>query len=126
VNAEERAEALAAADLVTLTSLAENFGNSGAEAMAAGIPVLVSDQCGVAEGIEEAEVGRVVPVDEEMMVSVLDEMLADRDALRDMGMRGPEFAKALYAADEIARKTACAYRDLIAGTRSPACRWADG
>ncbi len=126
VNAEERAEALAAADLVTLTSLAENFGNSGAEAMAAGIPVLVSDQCGVAEGIEEAEVGRVVPVDEDTMVSVLDEMLADGGALRDMGMRGPEFAKSSYGADKIARKTACAYGDLIAGTRSSDCRWADG
>jgi glycosyltransferase involved in cell wall biosynthesis len=94
--------------------------------MAAGIPVLVSDQCGVAEGIEEDEVGRVVPVDEDTMVSVLDEMLADGGALRDMGMRGPEFAKSSYGADKIARKTTCAYGDLIAGTRSPDCRWADG
>ena len=125
VNPRERIEMLAAADLCTLTSHAENFGNSGAEAMAAGVPVLVSDQCGVAEGVEEAGVGRVVPVDEQEIVSALSEMLADADALQEMGLRGPKFAASAYAAAEVARKTACAYRDLISGNRSPACRWAN-
>ena len=125
VDAGKRGEVLASADLMTLTSLAENFGNSGAEAMAAGVPVLVSDQCGVADGIEEAGVGRVIPVDEGTMVTVLDEMLGDESKLIQMASRGPAFAESLYAAKEVAGKMAQAYKDLVSGNRSALCRWSE-
>ena len=126
VDAQERASLLAAADLITLTSLAENFGNSGAEAMAAGVAVLVSDQCGVAEGVEEGGVGRVVKVDEDVMVRVLDEMLSDAEALREMGIRGPSFARSRYEVAGVAKNFALAYEDILSGNRSPTCRWSDG
>jgi phosphatidylinositol alpha-mannosyltransferase len=126
VDSEERAFLLAAADVLTLTSIAENFGNSGAEAMAAGVAVLISDQCGVAEGVEEGGVGRVVEVDEDAMVCALDEMLADTESLRQMGARGPSFAESRYAAGEVAKSFALAYADLLSGSRSAQCRWSDG
>ncbi|MCS5635550.1 MAG: glycosyltransferase [Myxococcota bacterium] len=126
VDAEERASLLAAADLLTLTSLAENFGNSGTEAMAAGVAVLISDQCGVAEGVEESGVGRVVEVDEDAMVRALDEMLVDRETLRQMGARGPSFAESRYAAGKVGKNFALAYADILSGNRSAQCRWSDG
>ena len=46
---DEKFEALADADCVVQASLTESFGNAAAEAAAAGIPVVVSDTCGVAE-----------------------------------------------------------------------------
>jgi glycosyltransferase involved in cell wall biosynthesis len=45
---EEMRAALAAADLFVLPSLNESFGNAAAEAVAAGIPVLLTDTCGIA------------------------------------------------------------------------------
>ena len=126
VDAQKRADVLASADLVTLTSLAENFGNSGAEAISAGVPVLISDQCGVADGVEEAGVGRVIPVDEEIMAVALNEMLGDESSLREMASRGPAFAESLYAAGEVAAKLVQAYQDLVSGNRSDSCRWSDG
>lgn len=44
----EKLEALAAADLFVLPSLAESFGNAAAEAVAARVPVLVTEGCGIA------------------------------------------------------------------------------
>ena len=123
INSEQRLQILAAADLLTLTSLAENFGNAGAEALAAGVPVLITDQCGVAEGVEEAGVGRVIPVDQDALTRALEEMLGDPEELKKMGSRGPEFAASRYAAREVAKSTALAYADLCSGTRSPECRW---
>jgi glycosyltransferase involved in cell wall biosynthesis len=45
---KEKLEALASADLFVLPSLSESFGNAAAEAVAAEIPVLLTDTCGIA------------------------------------------------------------------------------
>jgi glycosyltransferase involved in cell wall biosynthesis len=57
---KDRAAAFADADAFCLPSETENFGNAVAEAAALGIPVVVSDRCGVAEFIPEAG-SRIVP-----------------------------------------------------------------
>lgn len=48
-------------DLFVLPSLHENFSLSTVEAMATGMPVIVSDQVGVADRVVAANAGRVVP-----------------------------------------------------------------
>jgi glycosyltransferase involved in cell wall biosynthesis len=53
-------EALADADCFCLASATENFGVAPAEAACLGLPVVVSDQCGVAEWLDP-EGSRVVP-----------------------------------------------------------------
>jgi glycosyltransferase involved in cell wall biosynthesis len=53
--------ALVDADCFALPSMTENFGNAAAEAAAVGLPVVVSDACGVAE-VLDATAHRVVPV----------------------------------------------------------------
>ena len=68
----------------------------------------------------------MVKVDEEVMVRVLDEMLSNAEGLREMGIRGPEFARSRYEVAEVARTFALAYEDVLSGNRSPACRWSDG
>jgi glycosyltransferase involved in cell wall biosynthesis len=46
---EEKARLIADVDSFVLPSATENFGNAAAEAAACGLPVVVSDRCGVAE-----------------------------------------------------------------------------
>ena len=60
-NAKSRA--LADADVFVLPSYHENFSLATAEAMAASLPVVVSDQVGIAWEINEAAAGIVVPTD---------------------------------------------------------------
>jgi glycosyltransferase involved in cell wall biosynthesis len=59
----EKGFALADCDAFCLSSATENFGNAPAEAAAVGIPVVVSDRCGVAEFLDD-RVHRVVPFGE--------------------------------------------------------------
>jgi glycosyltransferase involved in cell wall biosynthesis len=50
------------ADVFVLPSQNENFGNTAAESMAAGIPVIVTEQCGIAPLLADVA-GLVVPHD---------------------------------------------------------------
>lgn len=62
------------ADVFVLPSQNENFGNSAAEAMACGAPVIVSDQCGIAPLIE-GRAGLVVSHDVRAVADALKSLL---------------------------------------------------
>lgn len=57
------AERLAASDCLVLPSRHDSFGMVVVEAMAAGCPVIVSDQVGAKEAVSEGESGWVVPAE---------------------------------------------------------------
>jgi UDP-glucose:(heptosyl)LPS alpha-1,3-glucosyltransferase len=70
---------LLGADLLIHPAYNENTGTVLLEALVAGLPVLVSDVCGYAHYIAEAEAGRVLPspFEQERLNSLLAEMLDD-------------------------------------------------
>jgi glycosyltransferase involved in cell wall biosynthesis len=64
------------ADIFVLPSQNENFGNTAAEAAAAGTPVIVTDQCGIAP-LLAGVAGLVVKHDEIALANALQELLHD-------------------------------------------------
>jgi glycosyltransferase involved in cell wall biosynthesis len=62
------------ADIFVLPSQNENFGNSAAEAVAAGTPVIVTDQCGIAP-LLDGIAGLVVKHDETSLTNGIQELL---------------------------------------------------
>jgi glycosyltransferase involved in cell wall biosynthesis len=62
------------ADIFVLPSQNENFGNTAAEAAAAGTPVIVTDQCGIAP-LLAGVAGLVVQHDESALTNALQELL---------------------------------------------------
>ncbi len=71
---DSKLAALAAADLFVLPSLSESYGNAAAEAVAAGIPVLLTDRCGIAPLIHE-KAGLAVALGVESLADGLRQML---------------------------------------------------
>ncbi len=123
VDAKERAGLFAGGDLCALTSHAENFGNAAGEAMSAGLPVVVSETCGIAEHVEAYGAGRVVPVHADAIASALRDLLGRPDELPALGERARALVQERYAARAVARTMARAYGDVVTGTRSPECDW---
>jgi glycosyltransferase involved in cell wall biosynthesis len=66
------------ADVFVLPSQNENFGNTAAEAMAAGTPVIVTEQCGIAPLLAE-EAGLVVRHDAAALLEALERILSDSE-----------------------------------------------
>ena len=64
-----KSEALAEADIFVLPSYHENFGLAAAEALAAGLPVVLSDQVGIAQDVTNAGAGTVVPVNMPLLLA---------------------------------------------------------
>jgi glycosyltransferase involved in cell wall biosynthesis len=72
----------AAADVFVLPSVEDGYGVVTTEAMAAGVPVIVSENCGSADAVQDGANGFVVPSrDSDTLRERLDTLLAD-DALR--------------------------------------------
>lgn len=64
------------ADVFVLPSQNENFGNTAAESVAVGTPVIVTDQCGIAPLLKDVA-GLVVRHNEEDLARALSQLLSD-------------------------------------------------
>jgi glycosyltransferase involved in cell wall biosynthesis len=110
-------EAFARAALLVAPSYRENFGNAVAEAMAAGLPVIVSERVGIAADIADARAGLVVPIDAGAVASALGRLLAEPAAGAAMGARGRTLARGRYAGPAVAATMIAAY--ALAGSGLP-------
>jgi UDP-glucose:(heptosyl)LPS alpha-1,3-glucosyltransferase len=64
-----------AADCFVLATLYDPFPNAALEALASGLPAIVSRQCGAAELVKEGATGRVVdPLDVDALAHAMDDM----------------------------------------------------
>jgi glycosyltransferase involved in cell wall biosynthesis len=75
-------EAYGGASVVVLPSLSDGFGLAAAEAMASGVPVIVTDRTGIADLIEDGRNGYIVPARDVSALRVRLAELAGNPALR--------------------------------------------
>jgi glycosyltransferase involved in cell wall biosynthesis len=80
------------ADVVVLASAHENFGMVAAEAAALGVPVVVSDRCGIAELLRDGG-GEIISYDEEELRIALARVLGDRSRREALGEQGRAVAE---------------------------------
>jgi glycosyltransferase involved in cell wall biosynthesis len=110
----EKLEALVDADVLILPSESENFGNVVLEALACGLPVVVSERCGIAPEIDD-RVGYVVPLDAERVARALSRVLADPGIRARVAETGPATA-ARYSWDSVVAQMEAIYEGALAGS----------
>jgi glycosyltransferase involved in cell wall biosynthesis len=99
----DRVAAMVDADVFVLPSHQENFGIVVIEALAAGTPVVISDQVNIHRQITEANVGQVVPMDVDAIAEAIDRYLADNALRAQTAERARPFVWKKYDRREIAR-----------------------
>jgi glycosyltransferase involved in cell wall biosynthesis len=107
---EVKWSAYRAADVFVLPSQNENFGNTAAESAAAGTPVVVTEQCGIAPILADVA-GLVVPHDAEALAGAIKRLL-DEPGLHAKLSAGCAAVTARLGWDEPVREMETLYNKL--------------
>ena len=113
VSGDLKVKLLTKADLFVLPSYYENFGLAVAEAMAAGVPVVISDRIHIAEDIQQTEAGWVGPLEVGAIANSIKSALLNPQERQRRGLNGKEYAKKHYNWEAIAQQTIDAYQQIL-------------
>ncbi|MEB3357419.1 MAG: hormogonium polysaccharide biosynthesis glycosyltransferase HpsP [Synechococcales bacterium] len=113
VTGEAKQALLHQADLFVLPSYYENFGIAVAEALAAGIPVVISDQVHIWQEVEQAEAGWVVPCEVGALAAGLRQALQNGDERGRRGQNARYLAQTRYGWRAIAQTLIAHYQTLL-------------
>jgi glycosyltransferase involved in cell wall biosynthesis len=104
---------LAAADLWILPSYSENFGVAVVEAMAAGLPVLITNRVNIWREVESGGAGFAVAPDREALLAGMLRLAALSPGERAaMGLRARDLCRT-YSWDSVAARLTALYTDLL-------------
>jgi UDP-glucose:(heptosyl)LPS alpha-1,3-glucosyltransferase len=111
---EHPEELHAAGDALIFPSYYDTFGNVPLEAMASGLPVVVTESCGMSELITNGVDGLILkdPADVEALATAL-MRLSDRDFCEGLGRKARETAER-QSWDTVADRTLNVYEELLA------------
>ncbi|BAU05221.1 glycosyltransferase [Fischerella sp. NIES-3754] len=99
-------------DLFVLTSHSENFAVVILEALAVGIPVVVTPGVALADIVEQHQLGYVTPLDVDAIASTLEKYLCNPQQAQDMGNSGRQLVSDQYTWKQITLKMQQVYADL--------------
>jgi glycosyltransferase involved in cell wall biosynthesis len=112
VAGPDKALLLQGADLFVLPSYAENFGVAVAEAMAAGLPVVVTPGVQISPEIAAYQAGLVVEGEVDTWVTAILNLLRSPEALLSLGENGKQLAKERYGWEAIAQTLTHIYESV--------------
>jgi glycosyltransferase involved in cell wall biosynthesis len=114
VMGAQKAELFAGSDMFVLPSHSENFGMSVAEAMACGLPVIVSDQVAVCAEVLAAGAGIAVKPAAVSVEQGLSELLDDKEKRSRMGENGKRLVAEKFSLEKVGRGMLGAYNQVLA------------
>jgi glycosyltransferase involved in cell wall biosynthesis len=100
------------ADIFVLPSYTENFGIAVIEAMACGLPVVISDKVNIWREVQEAGAGLVTECDATQVANAILSLLNDHIARFRLSKAGKLFVREKYSWNSIARKILLVYKDI--------------
>jgi len=107
---------LSRADIFVLPSYSEGFSISILEAMACGIPVIITKQCNFPE-VGEVGGGKVIDTNTVQLSNALIELLDNTDLCKEMGSRGKRLVMEKYRWDKVADKLIVAYKEILSNCK---------
>lgn len=117
LDGHRKQAALRDADLFVLPSYHENFGIAAVEAMAAGLPVVISDQVGIHQEVRECEAGLVTRCDAGEVAEALLNVLEDDSLRRRMGENGRRLVQEKFTWSRVGVELVKLYQSIVAARR---------
>jgi len=115
LEGESKAAAFGQAAAFVLPSLSENFGIAAAEALIAGLPVVLGQGVALAAPAAAAGAGMICGPDPESIRNSVESLLADPDRLAAAALHAEEFARRELSTESMASRLEQMYSRAIAG-----------
>ena len=112
LTGDRKRAAFQCAELFVLPSYSEGFSNSVLEALATGLPVVISEQCNFPE-VAEHGAGFVVPSNDASVCEAIGKLLSDARLGARMGRNGRKLVEERYTWQVVATSLAACYRTLL-------------
>lgn len=106
--------------IYALPSTAESFGMSIAEAMSVGLPVVITESCGIAPLVREKNAGIVCDQTQKSFTQAIDRLLGDSDLRVTMGANARKAAQNMRSTQDVAVQLADIYTNT--GASNGNCR----
>ena len=100
---DDKWRVLQGADVFVLPSHSENFGIAVLEAIACGVPVVISDQVALEDEVKKHALGRVVPLDAEKLSHAMQELLVSPAERAEISSRAIATAEECFSWPAAAR-----------------------
>lgn len=107
-----KSAAFAASTVFVLPSYSENFGIAAAEALAAGVACVLSENVAVAEKLEHAAAGVVVPCKVTAIADGIEQLLRDSKKRSELGANARSFVARRFSMESVGSVMAALYRSL--------------
>ena len=118
VAGKERVEILSGATVFALPSYSENFGIAVLEAIAIGLPVVISDQVNIHHEISAGKVGWVTKCDANEVANALQVALTNEVTNMEYRENCREFVKERFDVDKVGKDLEMHLKSLIARTHA--------
>lgn len=109
--------ALRDADLFVLPSYTENFGLAVVEALAAGLPAVISDRVNIAADLKAEGAAAVIPCDAGALASQVSALLLHPEQRQALAREGKRTVAERYTWEACAQRLEVVYRAILAGDR---------
>jgi glycosyltransferase involved in cell wall biosynthesis len=109
LSGTDKFEALADADVFVLPSYSENFGIAAVEAMAIGVPVILTDQAGIHREVAERRAGLITPADAVLLADAINTMLSDDRLQCELGRNARLLAGSHFSPEAVINRVIEAY-----------------
>lgn len=113
VKGREKLEVLAAAEVFVLPSYSENFGIAAVEAMAAGLPVILSEQVGISPEVQAYGSGLVTRCSTNDVSDALCLLLQDPATAQLCGSSGKNLVRTKFSVEAMAEGLLQMYQQVV-------------
>jgi glycosyltransferase involved in cell wall biosynthesis len=113
VEGERKASALAGASVFVLPSYSENFGIAAVEALAAGLPCVVSREVAVAHEVERAGAGVVTGLDAQSIAASIEQVLENKARYLRMSSAAARLAAYGFSLEKMGERLEALYHEIV-------------
>ncbi len=113
LTGKDKMEAYAGSDIFVLPSYSENFAMTVAEAMACGLPVVISNKVGIYREIERNNAGVIINTRPEDLYRAMKSLLENPALRKELALNGKKMAEECYDIDKVAGNMITAYQEIV-------------